>query len=364
MLFSGRFSATVLLCLFLGAPVQAQAICGPALAACDLQTDMACLEKTYACGQYDTIIQTLYAEDFGLIADQKYYLGAAFYGRHVRERATGAQCGMVREARDKLTDYLMGVDAEFTASGSFGSLRQMDQIYHANQMMSDLGEIAGCVESALTRARIDAVARSEGVRFARAVFLSPPSEARDAFGTLQLALRGFVSKASDLETGIALRRVEIRSARSHLTAIRAIFANVFGPVSGAGATIAINTAILDGLQVKTQAMLRSVEVEEAEFKAALGGVTPEAYAAIRAETVGNADRFLKESSFHINMIGILLPTDPARPFWKLADDLAAPNSARLAFDNLATIRADWKAHGTATGICAQPGAATRVWYCR
>jgi hypothetical protein len=64
------------------------------------------------------------------------------------------------------------------------------------------------------------------------------------------------------------------------------------------------------------------------------------------------------------MIGVLLPTDPARPFWQLAETVAAEDAARSARDDLAQIRADWAAHGAQTGLCSQPGAAERVWYCR
>ncbi|RAZ93140.1 hypothetical protein DPM33_02960 [Mesorhizobium hawassense] len=342
----------------------AQQICGAALSQCDLTADAACLEKTYACGEYDTIIQTLFVESLEATPDQKYFIGASFYGRHVRERAAGIQCEMVKFSREYLTDYLTSVDAEFNKSGSFGTVRQMDQIYHASQMLADLGDVTGCPESALTRAAVEDLARSTADSYARSVFLQPSPEARSAFDTLLLTLRGFVSKASDLETGIALRRVEIKSAQTHLQAIRAVFVNIFGPVTGAGATLAVNTAILDGLQTTTQQMLRSVEVSEGEFKAALGGVSPEQYANLRGQTVADAENFLKVSAFHINMIGVLLPTDPAKPFWQLDHDVHANNPAQAAFDDLRQIKADWKANGQATGICAQPGAATRIWYCR
>ncbi|MDX8482092.1 hypothetical protein RFN28_27055 [Mesorhizobium sp. VK24D] len=345
-------------------PAAGQQICGAAIAGCDLQSDAACLERTYACGEYDTVIQSLFVERFEPTPDQKYFVGASFYGRHIRERAAGVQCEMVKFSREYLTDYLSGAEAEFTTSGSFGTMRQMDQIYHAAKMLTDLGDVTGCPESALTRATVEDIARSEAVRYARSVFLQPPEEARSAFGTLQLALRSFVSRASDLETGIALRRVEIKSADTHLKAIRAIFAEIFGPVTGAGATLVANTAILDGLATKTQQMLRSVEVSEAEFKRALGNVTPEQYANLNRDTVASAEDFLKVSAFHINMIGVLLPTDTAKPFWRLDAEVHADNAAQGAFNDLAKIKADWKAHGVATGICAQAGAADRVWYCR
>lgn len=345
-------------------PAHAQDVCGAALAACDIRTDGECLARTYACGEYDTIIAGLFAETLAPTPDQKYYLGAAFFQRQIRERAAGAQCEMVKFAREYLADYLMDVDAEFGRSQSFGTMRQMDQIYHANRMLTDVGEVAGCPESALTRARITTVAQAEADRYARDVFILPPPEALDAFGTLQLALRGVVSKASDLETGIALRQVELRSAATHLLAIRQIFTDVFGPVTGTGTAVAVNTAILDGLLTRTRDMLREVERQEDAFAAALGGVSPEEYANIRAETVSSAEAFLKESAFHINMIGVLLPTDPARPFWQLRDRLDADTPAKAAHDHLAQIREDWAAQGDRSGICAQAGAAERVWYCR
>lgn len=357
--------ALALLPLLLGAvPLGAQDICGDALAGCDLQIDTVCLERTYACGEYDSVIQTLFVEDFAPTADQKYFIGAAFFGKHVRERSAGIQCEMVKFSREYLNDYLSTLDLQFTRTGSFGTVRQMDQLYHATQMLSDLGEVGGCPESALTRARIAAVARGEAVAYAKNVFLDPPGAARDAFDTLVLSLRSFVSRASDLETGIALRRVEIRSAATHLAAIRDVFAEIFGPVSGAGATLAVDTSVLDGLLTKSTRMLRDVEVEESAFATALGAVSAEQYAAIRGETVARAEEFLKASAFHVNMIGVLLPTDPARPFWQLAEAVGAETPGRTAHADLRRIRDDWAAHGAATGICAQPGAAERVWYCR
>lgn len=362
---AGLLAAAAALALAAGGrPAPAQEICGAALAGCDLQRDMPCLERTYACGEYDTVIQTLFVEDFAPTADQKYFIGAAFFGKQVRERSAGVQCEMVKFSREYLTDYLSTLDLQFTETGSFGTVRQMDQLYHTTQMLSDLGEVAGCPESALTRARIAAVSRAAAVAFSKDVFLHPPSEAREAFDTLVLSLRSFVSRASDLETGIALRRVEIRSAETHLGAIRDVFTQIFGPVSGSGASLSVDTGVLDGLHTKTGRMLRDVEIEESAFAAALGDVSAEEYAAIRSDTVARAEEFLKVSAFHINMIGVLLPTDPARPFWRLAEQVGAETAGKAAHADLLQIREDWAAHGAATGICAQPAAAQRVWYCR
>lgn len=344
-------------------PAAAQ-VCGPALAQCDLQEDEACLRKTYACGNYETIIQTLFLEDVAPTDDQKYFLGASFYGLFVRERAKGLECEMVKFGREQLTDYLSSQKLKFSQSGSFGTVAQMDQIYHGTQMLDALNAVTGCVESAFTRARIQSIAAAEAVDLSRSVFLNPPTEAKQSFDTLLLALRGFVSRASDLETGIALRRVEIQSARNHLAAIGEIFKRVFGSVAINGATVTVDSSTLDAIATESARKLGAVVVEEEDFKAALGGISAEEYASIRSETVAKAEQFLKESAFHINMVGKALPTDTTRPFWQLVETLGAENPGKSAGDDLAAIRAGWRARGDQTGLCAQPQAAQRVWYCR
>lgn len=345
------------------APALAQ-VCGPALAQCDLRDDDGCLKKHYACGNYETIIQTLFVEDAGLTNDQKYFLGGSFYGLYIRERAKGLECEMVKFGREQLTDYLTALQQQFATSGSFGTVGQMDQLYHGTQMLDALNAVNGCVESAFTRARIQAIARSEALDRSKNVFLNPPTEARQAFDTLMLRLRKFVSDASDLETGIALRRVEIQSARNHLAAIGEIFKKVFGTVSISGTAVTVDSATLDGLAAGAAARLATVAAEEADFKAALGGISAEEYAGIRSQNVANAEQLLKESAFHINMIGKALPTDTAKPFWRLVEALNTPNPGKAASDDLAAIRQAWRERGTQTGVCAQPQAAQRVWFCR
>ncbi len=342
----------------------AQAFCGPSITACDLQQDQLCLERVLACGEYDTIIATLFAEDVAPSLDQKFALGAAYFGNHVRARATGVQCRAVVKGREWLRDYLGTVDTEFRQSASFGTLAQMRQIYHATQMLGELDQVGGCPESALTRARVQAIAAAEATQFARAIFLTPPDAVADVMGTLNIALRTFVSQASDLETGIALRRIEIEAAGRVLGNVRGLFDEVFGGVSGEGAALRVDSAVLEQLMADGRPRLRRVENREDAFRVALGGFGPADYAEVRTETVRTAQGFLKESAFHINMIGVLMPTDPARPFPQLEGILGADSPANAARDALSLIRADWRALGDANGNCMLPNATERVWYCR
>jgi hypothetical protein len=340
------------------APATAQA-CGPELAQCDLQQDNACLRLTYACGRYETVAQTLFVEDVALTDDQKYFLGASFYGLYVRERSKGLECEMVTFGREYLSDYLTSV-----RSKPFGLAAGMDQIYHGTQMLNALNAVNGCVESALTRARIEQLSADEALTQSESIFLDPPDEAKSLFNRLLLALRSFVSQASDLETGIALRRVELQSARNHLDAIGAIFKGVFGTVSIEGANVALGTGTLDDLFAGAHAMLATVKAREADFKAALGGISAETYADLRSRNVANAQALLKASAFHVNMIGKVLPTDPGAPFWRLDAVLEGENASKASQDGLAAIRAAWRERGDRLGLCAHPQAPARLWYCR
>ena len=276
----------------------------------------------------------------------------------------GAECEMVRAGRQKLFDYLTTVQEEFNRAGSFGNVRQMRQIYFATQMYDRLNAVSGCPQSALTRARIQMIARAEALDYGSNVFLDPPPAVSDAFLTMQNALRGFVSKASDLETGIALREVELDAADARLAAIRVLFEEVFGAVSGTAAALSVDTGVLGELTVTTLAWKRRVEVEQGNFSQALNGVSVEDYARIRSETIDIADRFMKASAFHINMIGELMPTDPANPFPQLEEALNAEGPGKSLRDDLATIRSDWRAFGDRVGLCGQTGAADSLWYCR
>ncbi len=343
---------------------RAQDICGVNLAACDLQTDDRCLAKYYACGQYDTIVRTLYAEDFAPTAVQKYFIGASLYGMHVRTRAKGLQCEFIKGAREYLQDYLTSKALQFQEVGSFGSVSAMDQVYHATKMHEDLKAQTGCLESAYTRARIQNIAKSRAVDLAKNVFLNPNDQMQDHFDTVVLALRGFVSKASDLETGIALRNIEIQSGNDHLDVISGIFADIFGTVEMTPTDVNIDTTVLDDLDRQSRAYLRDVEVEETEFQQALGGVSPEQYAQIRSDNVRNAEDMLKESAFHINMIGELLPTDTDKPFWRVWQAVHAEGDERSAFENLAEIKRQWAEFGRNSGLCVPGAAGMRKWYCR
>lgn len=355
---------TIVLPNFIGTPVYGQQICGASIAVCDLQVDEVCLEKTYACGEYDTVIQTLFVEEFAPTADQIYYIGASFFGKHIRERSKGMQCEMVKFGREYLTNYLSELDVLFTKTGSFGPARQMDRLYHATQMLKSLNEVTGCPESAFTPARIKAIARNEALEFSKNIFLNPKDDAKELFKSIQDALMSFVSRASDLETGIALRRIEARSAKTHLDAIKNVFKEIFGSVSGDGQTLIVDTQILDELGNWTKDMQREVKKEETRFKTALGGVSTEEYAKKRSKIVDEARKFITEAVFHIGRTGELLPTDPASPFARFAETVNKKDAAKSARDDLAQIRTDWKKHGDATGVCSQPGASQRIWYCR
>ena len=343
---------------------RAQDICRDGLTSCDILTSDTCLAKHYACGGYETIVRTLYAESYAPTVVQKYFIGASLYGLYTRTRSKGLQCEYVRAAREYLDDYLTKKQLEFTSGGSFGSVGQMNQLYHATKMYEDLKKVTGCLESAYTRARIEAVAQAEAIATSKSFFLNAPDDMKSEFDTIRQALRGFVSKASDLETGMALRRIEIQSGNRHVGIIVEIFADIFGNVTVSGGDVAISTNTLDSLGQKSERYLTEVEQEEHEFTQALGGISPEAYAQIRAENIRNAQDMLKQSAFHIEMIGELLPTDKSKPFWTLQKAINAPGAEREAFEGLEKVKNGWKAYGEGSGECRLSTGHKQRWYCK
>lgn len=354
----------LLLCVMGSTDAQAQSVCSVESSSCDLQSDDRCLARFYACGNYHTIVETLYAEEVAPSRQQLYFVGASLYGLHIRSRSRGLQCEYVKSAREYLQDYLNQQSMEFSRLGSFGSVTTMNQIYHATRMHEDLKSETGCLESAYTRSAVMGMATAEAIHLSKNVFLNPGDDLADQFDTLVMSLRGFVSMASDLETGIALRRIEIVSGSNHLNNIASLFEEVFGTVTFTETSVDIDTRTLDQLEQFSAAKMQAVALQEDEFSQVIGGISGEEYARIRQQNVSNAQSLLQQSAFHINMTGEVMPSDTDKPFWRLWEATHSPGDERAAFDNLHAIKAQWREFGISAGLCAGSAQPARKWYCR
>lgn len=343
-------------------------VCRQDITNCDPVSDDNCLEKLYACGRYDHIVHTLWTEDFDSTAVQKYFIGVSLYGMYVRSRAKSLQCEYAKGAKENLEDYLMEKEGKFHEKGTYGTVGHMNQLYHATKILNDLKGLTGCLESAFTRARMKNFAKGVALNEGKSVFLAPSDSMKDMLNSIILAIQGFVSKASDLETGLALRRIEIKTGERYLNNIKVIFKEIFGDVQVTPDNdVTIKTDVLAGIEKKSSGFLREVNQQEFDFKRALGGVNPEEYSNIRLRNITEAYNMLKKTAFHINMVGEVMNMDKSRPFGKLWTALNAPDGGLEIKNSLSEIKKSWKNYGNESGLCERVGTGNgrpQRWYCK
>ncbi|MBF0314126.1 MAG: hypothetical protein HQK50_07710 [Oligoflexia bacterium] len=344
---------------------RAAEICKFEIANCDLLRDNQCLAKNYACGRYDTITSTLYVETYAPTLVQKYYLGAALYGLYVRNRTKSLECEYALAAKDYLSDFLLDKELRYRESGLFGTSENMNQVYHATQLLNDLASVEGCLESALTRARVQNLASNYTLSGIKDFFLNPSALARQDMDSLNDTLRSFVSNASEIETGLAMREVEIESGFRHLANVLAIFREIFGSVNVRGNSVEINLDKLTQTENKSSIFFRDSQIHERRFKNALGNISPEEYSNMRTQNLLKASQMLKESAFALDLVGAMLPSpeDAQRPLWLLWSEVNKEDDGKKISTALSEITRDWKNYGVRLGHCSGPGASTR-WYCK
>lgn len=351
-----------------GISVNATDICAFENERCDMRSDNKCLAVNYACGRYETIVSTLYAESFAPTVVQKYYIGASLYGMYVQSRAKSLECEFAKAANEYLTDFLQEKEMRFQESGQFGTTENMNQIYHATQLLNDLKNVEGCLESALTRSRVIQMSRAFAFSDIKSVFLSPTEESRGHMDSLNIMIRSLVSKASEIETGLSLRDVEVESGRRYLNNVMDIFRDIFGEVEvRRDGGLNVNLQVLRDLSEKSALYLRDSKRHEDSFKRALGGVTPEEYANLRTNNIILAEEMLKKSAFAIDLVGVLLPSpmDVASPLWQLANQVNQEDEGRMIGKVLVDIRQDWKDYGVRQGHCrGNTPVSSKPWYCR
>ncbi|MBF0315375.1 MAG: hypothetical protein HQK52_18280 [Oligoflexia bacterium] len=347
---------------------QAAEICRFEVGNCDLVSDGRCLAKNYACGRYETVISALYLESFAPTTEQKYYLGASLYGLYIGNRAKSLQCEYAQAVKDQLSDFLLDKEERFRkGDGQFGTIENMNQIYHATQILSDLKKVEGCLESALTRSRVNNMAMQFALSGVKEYFITPSSLGQQEIDSITMALRGFVSKASEIETGLAMREIEIETGFRHLENIMGTFATIFGKVtrSDNASKVDVSLEVIEQLEAKSSIFFRDSKLHEKRFRDALGGVSPEEYSNLRTQTIIRAERMLKESSFVLDLLGATLPDpeDSQKPLWILSDEVNKEDDGRTIGKNLNDLHQEWKDFATRAGHC-RGSAAKNLWYCK
>lgn len=180
-----------------------------------------CLQKYLACGKYEEVTTALDALNDGPNQFQRYYLGAAYYALQVETVSPAEKCSRVISSRKHLEVFLLDALEEFDSVGTFVSF-PIQHIRHAQKLVADLNK-QPCIDSVIDLSRAKQLAERYGhERMKDLFFQAKPvcAEAgNDAIGrmtTVGCNMQDFVTHASDIEGGIALRNVELDTLKNYL----------------------------------------------------------------------------------------------------------------------------------------------------
>lgn len=360
----------------LGAPP----ICTAAdLATCasqNLATEQ-CLTLYQACGRYWEIIDHYKSEAWSSDLNKWYYVGAAYHGLFVLNRSAAAKCQFGTAARLALQSYLH----ESYKNQGYNDQRVFQQSYHATKLLEAVKDLDGCEDDGATPDELYNATYAHGKELAEGLFLGdpPPGPMRETLArtktSIQNSIRGFVSKASNIETQIGLRKVAMDESDARILKI----ANLFLDPSGFGANVALTTdahgkkptissatlpatspfVALQALYLPNRGINARASGMLARITAALGAVSISDYESKRTLIVGYARDALASSASSLDRA--TKETSPEQ-MKAIQDGTAAAN--RAGDDGAGpfqTVKAQWKAYGDTTHACSQ---ASPPWYCK
>ncbi|MCP4351542.1 MAG: hypothetical protein GY795_39250 [Desulfobacterales bacterium] len=365
----------LIIIIMITTPVSAIDFCNPDyLTGCkDLATDE-CLQKFLACGKYKEIINHFSAERFKIDNKAKYYLGAAFYGLYIRNRAYSLKCEYAGAAKSHLRSFLADKTSLFNDQGNFGGADLHEQIYHATKLYDQLQTVEGCLETGLSEQDINSISETYLHKTLKSLFIgNPPSGGlgnkvkakRDA---IRSAIQGFISKAANIETQIGMRKLELEASRRRIDAIIEFYGKIdekgnhaFGtakrkPAQGKIQSVKLQldkTGRFKEAENRVNEYDPFVKKKEKEFYEAMGHMNIEDYEKAQKKIVRKA----KNTLFHSELLQKNIKPLVENETYKIIKEKASGKEA-LSGERLEKIKNKWKDYGEKTGYC--PGA----WYCR
>ena len=113
---------------------------------CDLNSEEPdeCLEKYYACGAYEEIIQHYGASQFSTATRDRYFKGVSYFGLYNRNRASSVKCYLARAGKLELTAFL-----KQQAEDGHNTVSAFNRNYHASKAYKELSKVTGCPQSAM-----------------------------------------------------------------------------------------------------------------------------------------------------------------------------------------------------------------------
>ncbi|SDF57236.1 hypothetical protein SAMN04488105_13012 [Salipiger thiooxidans] len=321
------------------------------------------VQLALACGAHDLVLA--YAPLSGAAATEiDYFHGAAYFALYRQERARGSACELARLAGDRISRYLKEKRELFYDERSFGVAGSYERVYHATKILGLIDAQPGCVQGGFSEARLGELASGIARSYMTEVFLDTPRSVKSDFETLASDLRRFSGLASDLETGIALRAIESSSVARKLGTASDIVGELIGVPEQGGAEL------LDELAEDVRKGLNAANKHAAAFEDAVKETSAEDFAAARMKLLALLGRFNVISAEEIALWADLIPLAQAEGvaqephiFQTLAVVAETAAEATPAGDALTEIEKQWQAYGAETGLCEEPAARERVWFC-
>lgn len=201
---------------------------------CSIENDDECLKMAYACGKYYQIVSVLKLETNRMDRIKQYFLGSAYYGLFFQSDLITDKCKYRKKAKSLLKDYLIVVKKTYSVDGDY---YERQYTYHAAKTLKVLESFSGCVDDGMTIEDAKSYITEKIVFIMENIFTSDDQKKSgiDISAAKEEMLKQVnfvVSKASEFQTTLSMKLIELKSAERHLENIANVFISDFGAKNG------------------------------------------------------------------------------------------------------------------------------------
>ncbi|HYX33284.1 MAG TPA: hypothetical protein VE954_09235 [Oligoflexus sp.] len=275
----------------------------------DLKQDR-CLQKYYACGQYNLIIQHFATEDDAVTGSPLYFKGVSYYGLYTRNRSPALKCRFANAAKRELFSYI-----DENQNGKLSQTFEVDRLYQATKIYNELKKLSTCLEQTWTEKELRLFARSYTEERLKSLFLpgsdngALTSAIKDLRSALYITLSSFIAAGAKAEADLGIREVSMTFSRNRIEEVATTLQEFFGSVqkvkSADGTTLYVFSptiaapAYLRALSNNERWAEKLLKLENS-MKSVMNTVTPEIYEERRQDAVGAAKEQMIASSHVLN----------------------------------------------------------------
>jgi hypothetical protein len=347
------------------------------------KADTRCYEALYACGQYEQLLGHFTGKLEGLPPTEQYteqyFAGVSYLGLADRQRAQSMKCSFNGYGKAALASFLSKAREQFRTYGNFGDSSLLRYVYQASKSLDIAKQLSGCHEDGHTQATLNVYARTYAEDSLKALFIGGArsrEDLKESYQDLLARMQDFVTSASNVETKLALSRLEIDSAKKQLDSIKTDLEKDVG---------AIHLDPAPGQAVFDQGALRRIAEEigtaedpnspigriytkEAKFKELFSACKDlptdaaqscaDVYAKNKENTIAAAHNLMSRAAS--------LQNYGQKQFSMTETDFARFTSIQVQGDNMplgemqTQLWKVWEQYGQQHKLCDQPG---KYWYC-